>query len=107
MLKLKFHGIYQQDDRDLREEHRCQKLTPPISLWFAYGFRAGVCQPLRAHSGGPVAVGMGSGGSRRSLSGLLEGRASVCPPDNTKRERIKNNPAQRTKELDSHGRARL
>ncbi|MBN8968657.1 MAG: NADPH-dependent assimilatory sulfite reductase hemoprotein subunit [Rhizobiales bacterium] len=42
---MKFHGIYQQDDRDIRDERRHQKLEP------AYGFMArvrlpgGVCSP--------------------------------------------------------------
>ncbi|MEO6687994.1 MAG: sulfite reductase, partial [Dokdonella sp.] len=29
---LKFHGSYQQDDRDLREERRQQKLEPAYSF---------------------------------------------------------------------------
>ena len=29
---MKFHGIYQQDDRDIRDERRRQKLEPALTF---------------------------------------------------------------------------
>ena len=42
---MKFHGIYQQDDRDLREERRHQKLEPAYSSWSRVRLPGGVCSP--------------------------------------------------------------
>ena len=42
---LKFHGSYQQDDRDLREERRQQKLEPSYSFMIRTRLPAGVCTP--------------------------------------------------------------
>ncbi|MCS6947695.1 MAG: assimilatory sulfite reductase (NADPH) hemoprotein subunit, partial [Steroidobacteraceae bacterium] len=42
---LKFHGSYQQDDRDVREERRLQKLEPAYSFMVRTRLPGGVCQP--------------------------------------------------------------
>jgi len=41
----KFHGLYQQDDRDLREERRRQKLEPAYQFMVRVRLPGGVCQP--------------------------------------------------------------
>lgn len=41
----KFHGIYQQDDRDLREERRKQKLEPHYQFMVRVRVPGGVCTP--------------------------------------------------------------
>ncbi len=41
----KFHGIYQQDDRDLRKERARQKLEPLYSFMIRARVPGGVCQP--------------------------------------------------------------
>jgi sulfite reductase (NADPH) hemoprotein beta-component len=40
---LKFHGIYQQDDRDLRSERRHQKLEPAYQFMVRVRLPGGVC----------------------------------------------------------------
>ncbi|TQF13675.1 assimilatory sulfite reductase (NADPH) hemoprotein subunit [Myxococcus llanfairpwllgwyngyllgogerychwyrndrobwllllantysiliogogogochensis] len=40
---IKFHGSYQQDDRDLREERRQQKLEPDYSFMLRTRLPGGVC----------------------------------------------------------------
>ncbi len=42
---LKFHGIYQQDDRDLRNERQKQKLEPAFSFLIRLRMPGGVCTP--------------------------------------------------------------
>ncbi len=42
---LKFHGSYQQDDRDLRDERRLQKLEPAFSFMLRTRLPGGVCTP--------------------------------------------------------------
>ncbi len=42
---LKFHGSYQQDDRDLRAERQKQKLEPAYSFMIRIRMPGGVCQP--------------------------------------------------------------
>jgi sulfite reductase (NADPH) hemoprotein beta-component len=42
---IKFHGSYQQDDRDLREERRRQKLEPAYSFMIRTRLPGGVCSP--------------------------------------------------------------
>ncbi|MFP5405294.1 MAG: assimilatory sulfite reductase (NADPH) hemoprotein subunit [Gammaproteobacteria bacterium] len=42
---MKFHGIYQQDDRDLREERRRQKLEPAYQFMIRVRLAGGVCTP--------------------------------------------------------------
>jgi sulfite reductase (NADPH) hemoprotein beta-component len=41
----KFHGIYQQDDRDVRKERRRQKLEPAYSFMIRVRVAGGVCTP--------------------------------------------------------------
>lgn len=43
----KFHGIYQQDDRDLREERRKQKLEPHYQFMVRVRVPGGVCTPAQ------------------------------------------------------------
>jgi len=42
---LKFHGSYQQDDRDVRDERRRQKLEPAYSFMIRMRLPGGVCTP--------------------------------------------------------------
>lgn len=44
---LKFHGSYQQDDRDLREERRQQKLEPAYSFMIRTRLPGGVATPAQ------------------------------------------------------------
>ena len=42
---IKFHGTYQQDDRDIRDERRRQKLEPAYSFMIRTRLPGGVCTP--------------------------------------------------------------
>ena len=42
---IKFHGSYQQDDRDQRDERRRQKLEPAYSFMIRTRLPGGVCTP--------------------------------------------------------------
>jgi sulfite reductase (NADPH) hemoprotein beta-component len=42
---MKFHGMYVQDDRDLRDERRRQKLEPAYSFLIRLRLPGGVCTP--------------------------------------------------------------
>src|SRR3569832_1462037 len=42
---IKFHGSYQQDDRDLREERRVQKLEPAYEFMIRTRLPGGVVTP--------------------------------------------------------------
>ncbi|MDP2344610.1 MAG: assimilatory sulfite reductase (NADPH) hemoprotein subunit [Deltaproteobacteria bacterium] len=42
---LKFHGSYQQDDRDVRDERRLSKLEPAYSFMLRTRLPGGVCTP--------------------------------------------------------------
>ena len=44
---IKFHGSYQQDDRDIREERRLQKLEPAYSFMLRTRLPGGVCTPAQ------------------------------------------------------------
>ncbi|MDB6000903.1 MAG: sulfite reductase hemoprotein beta-component [Rhizobacter sp.] len=44
---LKFQGIYQQDDRDLRDERRRQKLEPAFQFMIRVRLPGGVCTPAQ------------------------------------------------------------
>jgi sulfite reductase (NADPH) hemoprotein beta-component len=44
---MKFHGIYQQDDRDLREERRQRKLEPAYQFMIRVRLAGGVCTPAQ------------------------------------------------------------
>lgn len=57
---MKFHGIYQQDDRDVRDERRRQKLEPAYTFMVRVRLPGGLCTPeqwlridelARAHGG--------------------------------------------------------
>lgn len=57
---MKFHGIYQQDDRDIRDERRRQKLEPAFTFMVRVRLPGGVCtteqwlkmdELARAHGG--------------------------------------------------------
>jgi sulfite reductase (NADPH) hemoprotein beta-component len=41
----KFHGIYQQDDRDIREERKAEGLEPAFAFMVRLRLPAGVCTP--------------------------------------------------------------
>ena len=45
LVLIKFHGSYQQDDRDIREERRRQKLEPAWSFMIRTRLPGGVCTP--------------------------------------------------------------
>ncbi|MHB1056610.1 MAG: assimilatory sulfite reductase (NADPH) hemoprotein subunit [Rhodanobacter sp.] len=62
---LKFHGSYQQDDRDLREERRKQKLEPAYAFMLRARLPGGVVTPAqwlvfdriaREHGGGSLRI---------------------------------------------------
>ena len=42
---MKFHGIYQQDDRDIRDERRRQKLEPAFTFMVRVRLPGGICTP--------------------------------------------------------------
>lgn len=42
---MKFHGIYQQDDRDIRDERRRQKLEPAFTFMVRLRLPGGLCTP--------------------------------------------------------------
>ena len=81
---MKIHGMYQQDDRDLRDERRRQKLEPAYRFMIRVRLPGGVCTPeqwlkldelARAHGGEhaaphhppdlPVPLGAEGGRARR------------------------------------------
>lgn len=62
---MKFQGIYQQDDRDLRDERRRQKLEPAYQFMVRVRLAGGVCTPAqwlkldelaRAYGGGTLRI---------------------------------------------------
>lgn len=62
---MKFHGIYQQDDRDLRDERRRQKLEPAFQFMIRVRLPGGICTPsqwlkldelARAHGGNTLRI---------------------------------------------------
>jgi sulfite reductase (NADPH) hemoprotein beta-component len=58
---IKFHGSYQQDDRDLREERRRQKLEPAYSFMIRTRLPGGVCTPRQWLALDGIARRYGSG----------------------------------------------
>jgi sulfite reductase (NADPH) hemoprotein beta-component len=42
---MKFHGVYQQDNRDIRDERRRQKLEPAYTFMVRVRLPGGVCSP--------------------------------------------------------------
>lgn len=61
---LKFHGSYQQDDRDVREERRQQKLEPAYSFMIRTRLPGGVANPKQWLDLDALAVRYGNGGLR-------------------------------------------
>ncbi len=61
---LKFHGSYQQDDRDLREERRRQKLEPAYSFMVRARLPGGVMTPAQWLAFDRIASGYASSGLR-------------------------------------------
>lgn len=61
---LKFHGSYQQDDRDVREERRQQKLEPAYSFMIRTRLPGGVASPKQWLDLDALAVQYGNGGLR-------------------------------------------
>jgi sulfite reductase (NADPH) hemoprotein beta-component len=61
---LKFHGIYQQDDRDLRDERRQQKLEPAYQFMVRVRLPGGVCTPQQWRALDQLANRYADGGLR-------------------------------------------
>ncbi|HEX7028932.1 MAG TPA: NADPH-dependent assimilatory sulfite reductase hemoprotein subunit [Gammaproteobacteria bacterium] len=61
---MKFHGIYQQDDRDLRDERRQQKLEPAYQFMVRVRLPGGVCTPQQWRKLDELADRYGDGGLR-------------------------------------------
>lgn len=57
----KFHGIYQQDDRDIREERQAQDMEPAFSFMIRVRMPGGVCQPSQWLQMDQIADEHGSG----------------------------------------------
>lgn len=102
-LLTKFFGIYQQDDRDLREERRRAKLEPRYQFMVRVRLPGGVCRPeqwlaldalARAHADGTLRLttrqtfqfhGIRKRGLRRHLQGLRDAgldTIAACGDDN-------------------------
>ncbi len=61
---LRLHGSYQQDDRDVREERRLQKLEPQWRFMVRVRLPAGVCTPAQWLSLDELATGLGNASLR-------------------------------------------
>lgn len=61
---LKFHGSYQQDDRDLRDERRRQKLEPAYSFMLRARLPGGVVTPVQWLEFDRIAREYGNGSMR-------------------------------------------
>lgn len=61
---LKFHGSYQQDDRDLRNERQRQKLEPAYQFMVRVRMAGGVCTPAQWLQLDELARRYGDGGLR-------------------------------------------
>jgi sulfite reductase (NADPH) hemoprotein beta-component len=61
---VKFHGTYQQDDRDVREERRKQKLEPAYSFMIRTRLPGGVVTPQQWLALDAIATRYGNGGLR-------------------------------------------
>ncbi|KAF9523067.1 sulfite reductase subunit beta [Crepidotus variabilis] len=57
----KFHGIYQQDDRDIREEREAQGVEPAYSFMIRVRMPGGVCKPFQWLQMDQIADEHGSG----------------------------------------------
>ncbi|MBZ9567048.1 NADPH-dependent assimilatory sulfite reductase hemoprotein subunit [Modicisalibacter tunisiensis] len=60
----KFHGFYQQDDRDLRDERRHQKLEPAYQMMIRLRLPGGTCTPAQWLALDDLARRYGDGGLR-------------------------------------------
>ncbi len=69
---LKFHGIYQQDDRDLREERRHQKLEPAYQFMIRVRMPGGVCTPSQWLKLDELARAHGNGSLRITTRGTIQ-----------------------------------
>ncbi len=65
---LKFHGSYQQDDRDLREERRRQKLEPAYSFMIRARLPGGVLTPDQWLAFDAIARGHANGSLRKWIT---------------------------------------
>ena len=61
---LRLHGSYQQDDRDVREERRLQKLEPQWRFMVRVRLPAGVCTPAQWLALDELATGLGNASLR-------------------------------------------
>ncbi|HEX9772759.1 MAG TPA: assimilatory sulfite reductase (NADPH) hemoprotein subunit [Steroidobacteraceae bacterium] len=61
---IKFHGSYQQDDRDIREERRQQKLEPAFSFMIRTRLPGGICTPTQWLALDEIARRYGNGSLR-------------------------------------------
>jgi sulfite reductase (NADPH) hemoprotein beta-component len=61
---LKFHGMYQQDDRDVRLERQRQRLEPLYSFMVRIRMPGGVCTPKQYLDLDRIACGVGGGSLR-------------------------------------------
>jgi sulfite reductase (NADPH) hemoprotein beta-component len=61
---IKFHGSYQQDDRDIREERRQQKLEPAFSFMIRTRLPGGICTPSQWLALDEIARRYGNGSLR-------------------------------------------
>jgi sulfite reductase (NADPH) hemoprotein beta-component len=61
---LRLHGSYQQDDRDVREERRVQKLEPLWRFMVRVRLPAGVCTPAQWLALDALATELGNGSLR-------------------------------------------
>ncbi len=61
---IKLHGSYQQDDRDLRDERRRQKLEPAYSFMIRTRLPGGVCTPAQWLAMDALATGYANGSLR-------------------------------------------
>ena len=62
---IKFHGSYQQDDRDVREERRQQKLEPAYSFMIRTRLPGGICTPAQWLALDEIARRYGNASSRQ------------------------------------------
>lgn len=69
---MKFHGIYQQDDRDVREERRRQKLEPAYQFMIRVRMPGGVCTPAQWLKLDELARAHGNGSLRITTRGTIQ-----------------------------------
>ncbi len=78
----KFHGFYQQDDRDLREERRQQKLEPHFQFMLRLRLPGGVITPEQWWGLDRIADEYADGSlrltTRQSVSPRVQGGSSIA-----------------------------